>query len=62
MSRGACRICRFWNDHKTGRGECRRAPPIVTGGMMSHVETVWPTTSEDDWCGGFEAKVEEVKP
>lgn len=51
----ACRNCKFavmGNDplHR----DCRRRSPLVTGGMMSNVETVWPTVGPDDWCGDFE--------
>lgn len=36
--------------------ECHRHAPIVTGGMMSNVETCWPHVKPDDWCGDFEHK------
>ena len=52
-SRNTCSVCRFWDGYgETGR--CRRRSPLVTGGMMSAVETVWPIVSDHDWCGDFE--------
>ena len=33
--------------------ECHRNPPLVTGGMMSSVETVWPVVNPGDYCGEF---------
>lgn len=33
--------------------QCRRHAPLVTGGMMSSVETVWPVVQFFDWCGEF---------
>lgn len=35
---------------------CHRRSPLVTGGMMSSCETVWPSVRRDDWCGDFEHK------
>ena len=33
--------------------QCHRNAPIATGGMLSSVETVWPTVALNDWCGDF---------
>lgn len=33
--------------------QCRRHAPISTVGMMC-VDTIWPTTQGNDWCGEFE--------
>ena len=30
---------------------CKRRAPVVTGGMMSPPTTIWPTVTNDDWCG-----------
>ena len=35
---------------------CHRHAPLVTGGMMSSTETVWPSVGPDNWCGDFEHK------
>jgi hypothetical protein len=57
----ACWLCRQWEPGPIPEGEagpstgwCRKNAPLVTGGMMSAVETVWPITSPNDWCGQFE--------
>ena len=54
-----CATCKFWmnlsGEGSGGTGQCRRRAPIVTGGMMSGVETVWPITGEAEWCGEHEA-------
>lgn len=31
--------------------KCRRNPPVVTGGMMSAVQTIWPLVQDADYCG-----------
>lgn len=51
-----CGICRFFvkdNDEKDS-GDCRRHAPLVTGGMMSDKETVWPHVDRYDGCGDYE--------
>lgn len=58
----ACGYCIHWRK-PTGtetapmlKGECRRHAPVVTGGMMSPVETVFPLIEASEVCGEFEAK------
>ena len=57
-----CRNCKYRgadasyedrNDDVTGP-TCRRHAPLVTGGMMSPKQTVWPIVKLDEWCGDFE--------
>jgi hypothetical protein len=55
----SCIQCRFY---QSNTGNCRRRAPLVTGGMMSSVETVWPTTDIHDWCGEFEDLPENYDP
>lgn len=47
-----CEHCAFWDPHWRVTGFCRREAPKVfqsdDGG-----DTVWPTTSNDQWCGEF---------
>lgn len=54
-----CRNCNFRVEFPPNQElfECRRHAPIVTGGMMSSVETVWPNVKPLDWCGDFENRV-----
>lgn len=51
-----CRNCKFLivRDCDDPNGDCHRRSPLVTGGMMSSVETAWPSVNLDDWCGDFE--------
>lgn len=51
-----CRNCKFYDaGAEPGYdGTCHRRAPIVTGGMMSSVETLWPALGPDNWCGEFE--------
>ena len=55
-ARDRCLLCRWW-----GRGggsiseanrQCRRFPPTRSWGG-EEVETGWPWTNRDDWCGEF---------
>lgn len=36
------------------QGLCQRHAPLVTGGMMSDIQTVWPSTKIDDRCGDWD--------
>jgi hypothetical protein len=54
---GTCGACRFF---AATEGQCRRRAPLVTGGMMSSVETVFPVTLPTEWCGEYEAKAEDA--
>lgn len=59
-----CETCRFGvavvftnpTDLHPSYVQCRRRSPLVTGGMMSTVETVWPKTALGDWCGEHKPK------
>lgn len=45
-------------------GYCRRMPPLLIASrseqegnaMEAAVNTTWPVTDENDWCGEFQAK------
>lgn len=54
-----CETCRFFDEVPHGLdvrgGHCKRRAPLVTGGMMSDVQTVWPYMGISDWCGEHEA-------
>lgn len=52
-----CASCTWWDksDDEALDGKCRRRSPLDTGGMMSNVETVWPSTNRDDWCGDYQS-------
>lgn len=54
-----CRNCRFYHH---GESECRRRAPSHTlaytiGEAPEAYSYIWPTTSDDDWCGDFERGV-----
>lgn len=59
-----CDECLFWEaiGNSSGAGECRIHAPIATGGMMTAIETVWPTTSPEQWCGEFSFDSLKPKP
>jgi hypothetical protein len=53
----ACSTCRFFRNQ-----ECHRHPPTVQSGtwgcyifMLNTDSTEWPSVSNDDWCGEYEA-------
>lgn len=53
-----CKTCRFWTPQGGLEvGECRRRAPLVTGGMMSSIETVWPEVAAIGWCGEHERPI-----
>jgi len=67
-----CETCRFWEPKDRARlaldGECRRAPPTAFFGMKrwlkssddhdsrEFVESHFPQTYSDDWCGEWKPK------
>lgn len=55
----ACAACAHWKASASNDGECRRhAPQMITFEVDDEVkvESRFPTTASDDWCGDFEAK------
>lgn len=60
----SCPGCRFWDAFDARSGECRRhAPTAVQFAQTQDANerggdsgAVWPVTSDDDWCGEWEAK------
>ena len=36
--------------------QCRRNSPLVTGGLFSPTQTVWPWVAANDWCGEHQPK------
>lgn len=56
-SESRCDNCRFWRvvQRDAGVGECRREPPKIAFGTTPCgavvVETHWPNTLRDEWCG-----------
>lgn len=54
----SCAACAHWNGSGQ-EGECRRhAPQLISFEVDESVkvESRFPTTSAQDWCGDFEAK------
>ena len=59
-----CDKCKFW---EIGTGRCHRLSPRPstpreainqTMGEWDQDLSVWPITSESDWCGEFQAKTQ----
>lgn len=56
----SCADCRWWTF--TGRGyvfpiregKCRARPPTTYRDTTDWTETVWPQTTEHDFCGSFQ--------
>jgi hypothetical protein len=53
-----CVGCCFWsrggyNEHGIAKGQCRRKAPHITfvKGANIPMQTAWPFTLHDDWCG-----------
>lgn len=54
-----CAGCAHWNEKGDGNGECRRHAPQTIAFEVDddvRVESRFPTTAADDWCGDFEKK------
>lgn len=51
-----CATCRFWKQWKDleSGGKCQARPPMVIAAAYL-VETRWPETRHDDWCGEYQA-------
>ena len=61
-----CFRCKHWDSFadvrtRSGEGLCRvRAPvTVLFGGGTNYAE--WPRTGGEDWCGEFEATLEETR-
>jgi hypothetical protein len=55
----SCAQCQHWNPEAGGKGECRaHAPQTIVFKIddKTQFETVFPVTSESDWCGEFAQK------
>lgn len=55
----ACADCAHWKASASGDGECRRhAPQLISFEVDDDVkiQSRFPTTAQDDWCGDFEQK------
>lgn len=53
----ACGACTYWKDTGNGEGECHRhAPQAIAFNVDDQlkVESRFPSTTKDDWCGDFE--------
>jgi hypothetical protein len=54
-----CQACAFWKTTSADTGECRRHAPqnivFEVNDEMS-VQSRFPVTNGEDWCGDFEAK------
>lgn len=50
MAQMCCRDCYF---RKTATLECHRHAPLITGGLHCETQTLWPTITEENWCGDF---------
>lgn len=48
-----CSDCVFWvKSGDTGKGFCRRYPPLIGERFVS----VWPETMHTDWCGEYASR------
>ena len=53
-----CSSCKYWNETKSSKGECRRhAPQTVVFKVDENIqfESSFPVTQSEDWCGDFES-------
>ena len=58
-----CKLCEFWVEHadRPAVGECRRNPPVpvaitksyASDDILSDIESAWPDSRANDWCGEF---------
>lgn len=54
-----CSVCANWKDLADGAGECRAKAPqtiVLTIDDETRVESRFPVTKAEDWCGEFTAK------
>lgn len=56
-SKPECKNCKYWSNEYmfNNLGVCRRhAPQVVCDNYLQRAESVWPTSTEYDWCGDHE--------
>lgn len=66
MKEISCKSCKFWDVIKDSPGGaaglCRRYAPRSVGmnplGEITNLDTTWPRTRPDDWCGQWDKRVE----
>ncbi len=54
----SCGKCIYWKATADDKGSCRRQPPQAISFEVDDevkFETLFPTTSSEDWCGEFKA-------
>ena len=53
--RRRCDGCKFWAEETLtkGTGDCRRRPPVLVATGSGDINTAWPNTDGDEWCGEF---------
>jgi hypothetical protein len=55
-----CAACKWWTLPVEGVGDCVRHPPVVILNGDRDIESWWPETEYDDFCG--EAEAGKVNP
>ena len=51
----SCKNCYFWEEG-LNCGDCHRYPPVINFDVQDEeigYETLYPITTQDDWCGEF---------
>lgn len=59
--RNTCETCVFWHEVMY---ECHRKPPVVMffPGYKEDIDSLWPETLPNDWCGEYEFNYEKSIP
>lgn len=47
-----CANCKFYNLY--GQKRCFRYPPVIATNMFPNIVTVFPTVTQQDWCGEWQ--------
>lgn len=58
MKAEVCKTCKFWREvsEQPATGLCVCESPRIISVTSEGVQSGWPMSREDGWCGKFEAK------
>jgi len=51
-----CSSCLFFKQGYKENGNCKRRAPIAIDDMLQGVCAVWPSVSQNDYCGDYESR------
>lgn len=58
-----CITCRLWESPLgiAMKGKCRANSPVIIIFPLGGIETRWPMTAHEDWCGEYRMDLDKLK-